>query len=113
MSNRFEHIVRPFQTPQVTYPTRVFDTTQEPAEDVVKTFGQEGSTKAFSVSFESSVTTYKDEKTKEKSREVKKKRIENDEDPTQFVDVELIQKLTTERGGGSKWQKTISEFKNT
>jgi hypothetical protein len=111
---RFEQIVRPFQLPNVTYPTRIFDPTK-PAlvEDVVKTFGEAGKAKNYQCSFNENITTYKDEKVKEKSRTTSKKRIENPDDSSQFVDVELINKLTTTKGAGSKWQKSEYEFKNT
>jgi hypothetical protein len=111
--SKFDYIVRPFQLPQVTYPTRVVDTTQAAAEDIVLTFGLEGSTKTFSCSFSESVEIYADQTTKEKSRTTQKKRIENPDDPDQHVDVELIKKLTTESGSGSKYQKTNYTFNNT
>jgi ribosomal protein L3 len=110
---RFEQIVRPFQLPNVTYPTRIFDPTKPAAvEDVVKTYGLEGQAKEYQCSFNSNVTTYKDEKVKEKDRTTSKKKITNPDDESQFVEVELIDKLTTTKGAGSKWQKSEYEFKN-
>lgn len=111
--SKFDHIVRPFQTPQVTYPTRIFDPSRPAVEDVVKTFGEEGNATSFGTSFQSSVTSYVDQKTKEIDRSTETKRIENESDPSQFVNVELIKKLTTESGKGKKYQKTDYEFKNT
>jgi hypothetical protein len=110
---RFEQIVRPFQLPSVTYPTRIFDPTKAAVEDIVKTFGEEGRPKSYQCSFNENITTYKDEKVKEKSRETSKKRIENPDDSSQHVDVELINKLTTTKGTGSKYQKSEYEFNNT
>jgi hypothetical protein len=111
---RFEQIVRPFQLPTVTYPTRIFDPTKPVVvEDVVVTYGLEGQAKEYQCSFSENVTTYKDEKVKEKSRETSKKRIENPDDSSQFVDVELIKKLTTTKGTGTKYQKSEYQFNNT
>lgn len=110
----FDKIVRPFQLPTVTYPTRIFDPTRAPPAAVVEVlYGEDSNAKSFQCSFSESITTYKDEKVKEKSRETSKKRIENPDDSSQFVDVELINKLTTTKGTGSKWQKSDYEFKNT
>ena len=112
MSN-FENIVRPFQSPQVSYPTRIFDDTTAAAENPVLELGKEGSSKVFQESYSASNTTYKDQKSKELSRETEKKRIENPDDPAQYVDVENIKKLVLEQGKGSKYQKVEHEFKNT
>jgi hypothetical protein len=112
--SRFDHIVRPFQLPTVTYPTRIFDPTKPAVvDDIVKTFGEVGQAKEYQCSLDQNQTTYKDEKIKEKSRETSNKRVENPDDSTQFVDVEVINKLSTEKGTGAKWQKTDYEFKNT
>jgi len=111
--SRFDHIVRPFQLPNVTYPTRIYDPTKPAeAEDVVKTFGEDGKGKSFQCSFNQQVSTYKDEKIKEKDRTTHEKRIENPDDSSQYVNVELIDKLTTTKGTGKKWQKSEYEFKN-
>jgi hypothetical protein len=110
----FDKIVRPFQSPTVTYPTRIFDPTRAPVEaEIDVTYGDDGNAKTFQCSFSENITTYKDEKIKEKSRETKKKRIENPDDSSQFVDVELINKLTTTKGTGKKYQKSEYEFNNT
>ena len=107
-----EQIVRPFQRTGVSYPTRIFNPTQKPAEDAVLMLGKEGSTKIFNESFSQKVTTYKDQEIKEKSRETEKKRITNPDDDSQFVDVENIKKLVTEAGEGSKYQKSTYSFTN-
>lgn len=113
MTNTLEYVVRPFQTKQVTYPARVVDSTvATPATDVLVLIGQEGSTKTFNESFSESVTTYGDVTSKEKSRVTEKKHITNPDDESQFVDVELIKKLTVEQGEGRKYQKINFEFNN-
>lgn len=112
MTATLEQVVRPFQTKQVTYPARVFDTTQPPAADVVVLIGQEGATKLFNESFSESTTSYKDVTSKEKSRTTETKHITNPSDPSQFVDVELIKKLSVEQGQGRTYQKIDYEFNN-
>jgi antirestriction protein len=111
--SQFETIVRPFQRTGVSYPERIFDTTQKPVVDVTLSLGLEGSTKTFQESFASNITTYKDAQIKELSRETKKKRITNPEDSSQYVDVENIQKLTTEQGKGRNYKKSEYEFSNS
>lgn len=113
MTATLEQVVRPFQTKQVTYPARVFDNTQQPAPDVVILIGQEGSTKLFNESFSENTTSYQDVTSKEKSRTTQKKHITNPDDDTQFVDVELIKKLSLEQGQGRTYQKINYEFNNT
>jgi hypothetical protein len=112
MSNTLEQVVRPFQTKQVTYPARVFDTAQSAAADVIVMIGQEGATKLFNESFSESVTTYADVTSKEKSRSTEKKHITNPDDDSQFVDVEIIKKLSVEQGEGRTYQKVNFEFNN-
>ncbi len=107
-----EQIVRPFQRTGVSYPTRIFDSTQKPVDDTVLTPGKDGSTKTFNESFSERVTTYKDQEIKEQSRQTETKRIKNPDDETQFVDVENIKKLVTEQGEGAKYQKSTYTFTN-
>lgn len=112
MITTLEQVVRPFQSKQVTYPARVFDSTQETAEDVIVLIGKEGTTKTFNESFSSSITQYTEMKSKEKSRSTEVKHITNKDDDTQFVDVEIIKKLTLEQGKGRTYQKIDYEFNN-
>lgn len=112
MTATLEQVVRPFQTRVVTYPARVFDTTQSDAGDVIVMIGQQGATKLFNESFSESITTYKDVTSKEKNRTTEKKHITNPSDESQFVDVELIKKLTVEQGTGRQYQKINYEFNN-
>lgn len=111
--SQFEQIVRPFQRIGVSYPTRIFDPSQEAVTDMTLVLGQVGSTKTFQVSFSETVNTYADAEIKEKSRETTKKHITNPDDEDQFVDVEIIKKLTTEQGKGKDYKKSIYQFKNS
>jgi hypothetical protein len=116
MSSRvFDNIVRPFQSPQVNYPaipSRSGGGGAAPSDDVDLTFGLEGKAKIYNCSFSTSVNTYVDTKTKEIDRTTHTKRIENKDDPSQFVDVEVVDKLSVESGKQKKYQKTEYEFKN-
>jgi hypothetical protein len=111
--SQFETIVRPFQRTGVSYPERIFDTTAKPVVNVTLSLGLEGATKTFQESFSQHVTTYKDAQIKELSRTVEKKRITNPNDDSQYVDVENIKKLTTEKGKGRTYERAEYEFKNT
>jgi len=104
-----ERIIRPFQTHDVSPPQRVTVAEDADASDVVLAIGVVGSAKTFNGSESGSITTYQDVKIKEKERETETKHITNPDDDSQFVDVELIKKLTTERGSGQTYQK--SEYK--
>lgn len=107
-----EQIVRPFQRTGISYPTRIYDPTAKETKDAVLMLGKEGSTKTFNESFSQRVTTYKDQEIKEKSRVTEVKRVENPDDASQYVDVEIIKKLTTEQGEGSRYQKSTYTFEN-
>jgi hypothetical protein len=112
--SQLEQIVRPFQLPNVSYPSRIFDESNpKVVEDPVLEIGREGSTKAFNESFSEDVSTYRDAEIKEKSRETEKKHITNPSDDSQFVDVELIKKLTTEQGKGKDYKQSTYTFNNT
>jgi hypothetical protein len=117
MSSRvFDNLVRPFQTPQVNYPaipSRIGSGVAAVSDDIDLTFGEEGQAKVFNCSFNATINSYVDARAKETDRTVHTKRIENPDDPSQHVDVELIDKLSTEQGKGKKYQKTNYEFNNT
>jgi hypothetical protein len=111
--NRLEQVIRPFQLPTVSYPARIFDESNpKVVEDAVLEIGKVGSTKAFNEAFSENQSTYHDADIKEKSRETEKKHITNPNDDSQFVDVELIKKLTTEQGSGKDYKKSTYSFNN-
>jgi hypothetical protein len=113
MTGVMEHVVRPFQLKSWTYPVRVFDTGQTPAApSVVVDVGREGATKLFNESFSESITTYGDIKSKETKRDTSKKHITNPNDDSQYVDVEVINKLSVEQGQGRTYQKINYEYNN-
>lgn len=113
MTGAVENLVRPFQLPQRTYPQRVLSTEGDTApDDVTIEIGKEGQAKLFTESFSEATTSYKDIKSKETSRQTSKKHITNPDDDSQFVDVEVINKLKVEQGKGRTFQKIEYEFQN-
>jgi hypothetical protein len=109
----FETIVRPFQRREVALPTRIFDASETPPTPVHLTLGIAGEGKIFNESFSSHVTTFNETKSEELSRDTHKKRITNPDDSSQFVDVEVIDKLRTEEGEGRNYKKLELKLKNS
>jgi hypothetical protein len=81
-----ERTIRPFQLPAVTPPALVLDDTKQ-SDPVAVSLGREGGkTFDYSYSFSSSVHSASDNY-KEVSRKSETRRIENPDDPDQFVDI--------------------------
>jgi|SRR4051812_42666943 hypothetical protein len=110
---RLEYIVRPFQSFPVTPPQRVIDPTSPDVPNLVLAFGFEGQVKTLNGSFNSTINGYTDDHHKELSRETSIKKITNPDDSSQSLDVELINKLTTEKGTGVNYKKSTYDLKNT
>jgi hypothetical protein len=104
-----ERIVRPFQSKDVTPPQRIFSPSETPVDNVRIVCGQTGSTKTFNSSYSSTITSYVENRHRELTRETSVKRITNPEDETQYVDVELIDKLKV---SGVNGQETTFTYKN-
>ncbi len=104
-----ERIVRPFQSKDVTPPRRILAPSEPPVDNVLIQCGQAGSTKTFNSSYSSTITAYVEAKHRELNRETSVKRITNPDDETQYVDVELIDKLKT---SGVNGQETTFTYKN-
>ena len=81
-----EYIVRPFQTKDVTPPKKVFGAPREPKPPVKVEFGEAGA-KVFPITLNSHVgfTTVNSTTIRETSRKTELKRVENPEDPDQYV----------------------------
>ena len=103
-----ERIVRPFQSKDVTPPRRILSPSESPADSVLIQCGQAGSTKTFNSSYSSTITSYVENKYRELRRDTSVKRITNPDDETQYVDVELIDKLKT---SGVNGQETTFTYK--
>ena len=81
-----ERTIRPFQLPAVTPPALVLDDTKQ-SDPVAVSLGREGGkTFDYSYSFSSSVHSASDSY-KEVSRKSESKRVENPDDPDQFVEI--------------------------
>jgi hypothetical protein len=107
----FERIVRPFQARTVA-PAPVLPapgSTTAAVPNVELKFGAVGETKTFNGSESHSMSTFCPTAVRETARETHTKRVENPDDPTQYVNVEVIDKLTTSENNGLK--KTTT-FKN-
>lgn len=90
-----ELIVRPFQTRDVTPPTKIVGK-EKTVESPELMLGDEGG-KAFEVnlSFGANVDVNDKDTYVELKRDTSTKRVENPDDNSQFVDVEVINKLWT------------------
>lgn len=101
-----EKLVRPFQLQGFSPAQAVPGAAVAPVDNAVLAIGQEGATKTFSGNYRRNVTFYMDAQNKEMTgsdkREVTKKRIENPDDNTQYVEVEVIDKLHTMGPNGQK-----------
>lgn len=93
MSN-LELAIRPFQTRDVTPPTKIVGKEQDPPETPVMMLGDEGGTVFKLIALSStSIETVAPTQLKEASREVHSERIENKDDPSQFVEVDVMDKV--------------------
>ena len=108
----FETIVRPFQTIGVSPPVRVV-TTEKNTSDVVLQLGLTGSGRIFNCTESSSLSFYHDRENKEFERKTQTKKVTNPDDENQFIDVELIKKLTVKGGSGLTYEKQILSLENT
>lgn len=109
---RLERIVRPFQTRDTSPPARFVDPNAQVVPNLVLQFGMEGDIKTLDGAFSSNLTGYTDDNHTELSRETSIKRITNPDDPSQGLDVELINKFTTEKGSGKNYKKSNFDLKN-
>jgi hypothetical protein len=107
-----ERIVRPFVTLDVTPPQRIIDPAIEAVPNLVLQIGMEGTIKTLNGSYSASINGYTDSNNTELSRETSVKRVTNPDDPSQFVDVEVVNKLTVEKGKQDTYQKSSYEFNN-
>jgi hypothetical protein len=81
--------------------------------NLVLAFALKGKSKRSMDHFNSTINGYTDDHHKELSRETSIKKITNPDDSSQSLDVELINKLTTEKGTGVNYKKSTYDLKNT
>ena len=98
----FERIVRPFQTRDVTPSQRIFDPSEVAQENVTLKCGEVGSTTTFSGNYSGSVSSYCPSRQREMSRTVETKRIENPDDSTQYVNVEMAKSIKFNENNGAQ-----------
>ena len=104
-----ERVVRPFQTKDVTPPKRILQKSEDTVDNVLIQCGKIGSTKTFNASYSSTITSYVPNQQRELTRDTTTKRVTNPDDASQYVDVELIDKLNA---SGVNGQQTIFTYKN-
>lgn len=97
-----EKIVRPFQTNNIRPNFPRVGPPSLPADTIVIEIGKEGSIQKLNGSYSASGTSYTEGTSSEFERTVQEVRIENPDDPTQHVDVDVVTGLkvvqTTEEG---------------
>lgn len=110
----FERIVRPFQTtPFSPAPRPAIIEPDEPLENIVLIYGDGNSTARTLVGSESgSITSFTKDETKEISREVTERRVENPDDPDQYVMVEDPKSIELEGGKRDTYKKQDITFKD-
>jgi hypothetical protein len=87
----FELVVRPFETRKVTPPIRIIGK-EKIVEIPTQSYGSEGG-KVFPFSHFKSIDIETEQTFTEIKRETVKKRVENPDDSSQFVEVEQVKKL--------------------
>lgn len=60
MTTRFENIVRPFESPRIGPPQRIFSPYQQTGENVTLTFGRSGKGKVMNGSYTATINVYMD-----------------------------------------------------
>lgn len=109
----FERLVRPFQTVPFNPTPLPGATPAEPEaqEDIVLMIGRNGaSIKTLSGNWNSSITSFVKEETREISRETSERRVENPTDPSQYVTVEDTDKVSLESGKKDTYKLQEIEF---
>lgn len=106
-----ELIVRPFQAKQVTPPKRIFEV-EKPVDPVEVTIGSNGGA-AFVFSAFSVIEFQTDDRFtfREVERQTKVKRVTSSSDPSQYIDVESIDRVLLKNKVDPS-DKRIYEFKN-
>lgn len=103
----FERIVRPFQTIPFTPVARVVPTEEDELEDIVLEIGKDrGSVKTMQGSWSSSITAFTIDEGEEITRDVVVRRVENPNDPSQYVDVEDTSKVKWSTGKKDTYKET-------
>jgi hypothetical protein len=105
-------IVRPFQAVNVAPAPNAPGGPAVASSSVTITAGRVGEGKTFTGSFSASESFYMDAAIKETARKTSMKRVENPDDPEQYVNVEQVDDLTTKQGAGKDYRKSTYHFNN-
>lgn len=97
MTATLEGIVRPFQTRDVSPAFVTPANGPAPQSNTILAYGKSASAKTFQTNYSSNVTYYMDQQSDETERETHVKRVYNEDDKSQYVDVEYIDKLKSKR----------------
>lgn len=107
----FERIVRPFQKAEFTPPPAAV-APEEPLENIVLMIGKDNASAKFLVgNISTSITSFTKDESKELSRETTERRVENPDDPSQYVIVRDTDKIATESGKRDTYKQLDIEFK--
>lgn len=107
----FERIVRPFQKADFTPPPAAV-APEEPLENIVLMIGKEGASAKFLVgNISTSITSFVKDDSKEISRETTERRVENPDDPSQYVNVLDTDKIGVESGKRDTYKQQDITFK--
>jgi hypothetical protein len=109
----FERIVRPFQRTGFTpAPAPAIVEPDEPLENLRFEIGKNGGTAKMLIGSESgSITAFTKTETKELSRETTERRVENPDDPSQYVIVEDTDSIESESGSRDTYKREETTFK--
>lgn len=107
----FERIVRPFQTTPFNPAIRpALIDVDEVLENVVLLIGQEGEVKTLQGSDSASQSAFTKTESKEVTRTTTERRVENPDDPSQYVVVEDTDKIEVESGKQDTYEYRTIEF---
>lgn len=107
----FERIVRPFQKVDFTPPPAPV-APETPLENVVLMIGKEGASAKMLVGNSSGeITSFHEDKQKEVSRTTIERRVENPDDPSQYVNVADTDKIKTKGGKKDTFKQMEIAFK--
>jgi len=88
-----EYVVRPFATKKVTPPTRLVESETTVADAVIVVSGAEGLVQKWTLTATQDFNVKDKDTYKEQSRKTTPKRVENPDDPDQYVMVDRIDSM--------------------
>ena len=107
-----DQVVRPFQSPLIAPSTREPADQSSGSDEVLLQVGKEGQVKTFNGSISASQSSFVGQVVKEASRKTVSKRVENPDDPSQFVEVANTTRRKTQSGTGQQYTEATRHYKN-